>query len=375
MDPRGAKIAIREALDTDMPIILKLEAESWQEAMRHSEDQLLRRVESRNIFVLELNGQVMGSITKQRINSLEKVLSTNWQNEDSIATKDGELLQLLRVNTLMESAPEGCKSIAVGAILRDYCLEFAVSAGCRKVCAVTKTTDYTAGGKLYQEYVKTTNTEFLHPDRGLNFHISAEARVAKVIPGWRNEDLANEGHGVLVVYDLRGGGKDPEARHLNGSQSLSFENIVSLIVGAIQEVNGIPLKDINEPIMAMGLDSLDLNQLKKRVSTSTGFHLSPTAIFNYPTVHKLARHISKESSSDSRESPTPQMTGALTLTSRTSRVAVIGMSCLFSRGVEGPAMFWNSLLMGDCLMAKVPLSRWDVDARICTDSAIESDAG
>jgi len=41
-----------------------------------------------------------------------------------------------------------------------------------------------------------------HSDRGLNFHISRGAEKLETIADWRPEDSANDGHGVLIKYDL-----------------------------------------------------------------------------------------------------------------------------------------------------------------------------
>ena len=38
-------------------------------------------------------------------------------------------------------------------------------------------------------------------------------------------------------------------------------------------------------------------------------------------------------------------------------VAIIGISCCFPGGIEGKAMFWDSLLCGHNHVAKVPLRR------------------
>lgn len=174
--------------------------------MHHSINLLLKRIECGKVFVLEIGGEVVGSISTQRIASLESIDSINWINEDDIADPEGCILQLLRVSTFAKSAPECSQGIAVGALLRDFCLSKAKSLGLQSVCAVTKTTDYDSlSQENYEDYVHQQSSKTsLHRnrDRGLDFHLSSGATVVKSIFGWRPTDTVNEGYGILISYDL-----------------------------------------------------------------------------------------------------------------------------------------------------------------------------
>ena len=187
-------------------MLLQLEKESWIEDMRHSSELLLQRINAYppKVFVLEVAGQLVGSICTQCIDSVEDIFSVTWRTEDSIANQEsGTVLQLLRVNTFLESAPSVAQGIAVGAILRDFCLEYARLLGFLHVCAVTKTTDYCASSEQsYSAFVSALDVRHTHADRGLNFHVSRGAHVVKAMEGWRPEDPANLGFGVLIAYDL-----------------------------------------------------------------------------------------------------------------------------------------------------------------------------
>ena len=44
-------------------------------------------------------------------------------------------------------------------------------------------------------------------------------------------------------------------------------------------------------------------------------------------------------------------------------IAVVGMSCRFPGGIEGPAMLWDVAESGRSVITKVPFSRWDVAIR------------
>jgi hypothetical protein len=176
--------------------------------MRHPRDQIVRRILSQSsiTFVMQLDGNIVGSIATQRISAIADLENVTWVSEDEVCHPLGRILQLLRVNTLLLTAPHGCAGLAVGAILRDFCIEYANALGIEEVCAVTKTTDFI----LQQEdtdYFKYIERGLIedggHTDKGLNFHLSSGATVLKIMPSWRPEDADNKGHGVLILYDVK----------------------------------------------------------------------------------------------------------------------------------------------------------------------------
>ena len=132
--------AIRTAELLDLDVLLQLEAENWVEAMRHPAHILLAHISAQppRIFVLEVSGQVVGSICTQRIDSIEDIDRVTWTTEDIIARTSGRVLHLLRVNTFRELAPTFEKGMAIGAILRDFCLLYARSCGFETVCAAAR---------------------------------------------------------------------------------------------------------------------------------------------------------------------------------------------------------------------------------------------
>ena len=124
------------------------------------------------------------------------------------------------------SQPGLAAGVPVGAALREFCLEYAKALGLKEVCAVTKTTDFKPSGQ--GGYLAYVDSNFIDPvlapaskaastgqgglgeevggakhhDRGLNFHVSRGAVKVKTLAGWRPEDAPNEGHGILIRYDL-----------------------------------------------------------------------------------------------------------------------------------------------------------------------------
>jgi hypothetical protein len=92
--------------------------------------------------------------------------------------------------------------------------------------------------------------------------------------------------------------------------------------------------------------------------------LSPTVFFNYPTIKKLGEYLSGATSPSSQHVDTPS--------GKVSRaVAIVGMSCRFPGGIEGPAQFWEVIASGRSVVGTVPFSRWDVDAVAASDPTLD----
>ena len=175
--------------------------------MRHSRDVILARVRNvaSRVFVMDFSGVLVGSIFTQTIECVNSIMTHDWAHEDELLHGEGKVLQLLRVSTLLNSCPQGCIGIPVGAILRDVCLKYAQRLGFEEVCAVTRTTDYArheAPKHHYEQYVMDNLSLNQHADRGLNFHISKGATIVTLLPQWRPEDADNCGYGTLIKYKL-----------------------------------------------------------------------------------------------------------------------------------------------------------------------------
>ena len=78
----------------------------------------------------------------------------------------------------------------------------AVLAGVHAVAAVTRCRSWV---DAHIRDPQLTMTEYIQSrtDPGLNFHTGRGAEVVAILEGWRNEDVANDGCGIIVRYDLR----------------------------------------------------------------------------------------------------------------------------------------------------------------------------
>ena len=112
------------------------------------------------------------------------------RTEATLHTPRGAAMQLLGVVARQSAG-------SLGGVLRSFVLRQAQLAGVQSVCGVTRCCEWTGEDEgSYADYVEKGS------DRGLRFHLNAGARMCGLVTGYRPEDTANEGHGVLVDYCL-----------------------------------------------------------------------------------------------------------------------------------------------------------------------------
>ena len=125
--------------------------------------------------------------------------------------------------------------------------------------------------------------------------------------------------------------------------------------------------DPSTPLMDVGLDSLASTQLVQGLSENLGVKLPPTLLFDYPTINVLSDHLTALVMEDmamlqgTGDNENQRAMGG-SVSPHEREVAITGMSCRFPGGIEGPAMFWDSIQAGRCMAGKVPFRRWDVNA-------------
>lgn len=108
--------------------------------------------------------------------------------------------------------------------------------------------------------------------------------------------------------------------------------------------------DPNQPLALYGMDSPTalsiLGDLEKKLDKD----LSPTLIYEFPTISDLANHLSHDSKNSLFIPPLGLQ----------EPVAVVGMSCRFP-GAKTPQEFWDLLVQGRDSITEVPASRWNID--------------
>lgn len=82
-----------------------------------------------------------------------------------------------------------------------------------------------------------TLTEYIQSrtDPGLNLHTGRGAEVVAIVEGWRDEDVANDGCGIIVRYDLRQFRLVSDAGWAPGAQRTPLAPTLSLEPPRIEE--------------------------------------------------------------------------------------------------------------------------------------------
>lgn len=111
--------------------------------------------------------------------------------------------------------------------------------------------------------------------------------------------------------------------------------------------------DLDRPLVEFGLASRDAVNLSGRLEQWLERRLSPTLVYEYPTIARLARFLAGQA-------PAPQAAPMVrrTAAGETEPIAVIGMGCRFP-GASDPASFWKMLSAGQDAVTPVPAERWD----------------
>jgi len=111
-----------------------------------------------------------------------------------------------------------------------------------------------------------------------------------------------------------------------------------------------------------GLDSLGMVEVRNGVvrAFENAVPLGATALFDYPTLNALVQHI------EATLCPPSEVGGVaghmnVMKTASTERevVGVVGMSCRFPRGGDGPEAFWQMLAGAVDAATQIPISRMD----------------
>ncbi len=129
-----------------------------------------------------------------------------------------------------------------------------------------------------------------------------------------------------------------------------YSTYVQLIQQEITALFGITDIQTDVPLTDMGFDSLKGTELINRINQITQLSLSPTVVFEYPTIHRLAGHLATVR--QEKQTVTRQATF--------EPVAIIGMSGKFPAGADDPEKLWELLIKGIDPVMTVPVERWRV---------------
>ncbi|PWV56290.1 type I polyketide synthase [Chitinophaga sp. S165] len=129
-----------------------------------------------------------------------------------------------------------------------------------------------------------------------------------------------------------------------------YSTYIQLIQQEITALFGITDIQTDVPLIDLGFDSLKGTSLINRINHIMQLSLSPTVVFEYPTIHRLAEHLATVK----QEKKTVNRRATF------EPVAIIGMAGKFPAGADDPEKLWELLIKGIDPVMTVPAERWRV---------------
>jgi acyl transferase domain-containing protein/ribosomal protein S18 acetylase RimI-like enzyme len=410
--------AIRMGLESDLAELMRLEKACWGE-LSIDADEILARLLARpsGVFLMtdRATGEIVGALSTQRISSVEVLQNSQAANLSELADPEGRFLQLLALNVTPERQEQG-----IGELLLQFVKAYAnLSDQYDEIVGITRCRS--ANEESFEEYcryVSLCNDSSRPIDPILRFHHEQGASIGEIIQGFRPNDHSNFGCGILIRYPIR------EWRDVTGNSHNSVKGIERVKIDDSNSADCVELEveseirqlligrsltefDANRPLVELGLDSLDIQELRLILSRRMGRELNSEFFFNYPTPSKIQSAITalmsdqetrqnkttlaamgmKDSVTDSslHDSAAPKtetdrtlsiantgqpkrgnkipllplMPNSNSLGSSPEPIAIIGMACRFPGDVNTPDEFWNFLCSGRSGIIDVPKDRWN----------------
>ncbi|MCW9000537.1 MAG: GNAT family N-acetyltransferase, partial [Kangiellaceae bacterium] len=375
---------IRHACNDDLPRLYELEKLCWQHS-RSSETRIRARVNNypNGQFVIEKNGEVVGVIYSQRIDSSADLEKANSNNVHKLHKETGRIIQLLAVNV-----DPSVQNLNLGDELLEFMLQrCSVTDDVRKVVAVTLCKNYSLQTKHgFTDYIKLRGST---QDPILAFHDSHGAKIVKAIPSYRDEDFENQHNGVLVSYDIHHrvpreqiASSQSEVNSLIGEKSsissLSKSEVKLYLKQEVAQILQLKEQEVDskQPLMEMGLDSADLLKLQRLIEQRGSLRFKPGFFFEYNTIEKIAAYLlsvfpgqlnNRKSSQLSQDKTTPPISKEKSPessehndsvnTHKLKDVAIIGIACKLPGGIESPEELWEVLDTGSNVIGRYPERR------------------
>ncbi|MDX1417044.1 MAG: beta-ketoacyl synthase N-terminal-like domain-containing protein, partial [Candidatus Promineifilaceae bacterium] len=174
----------------------------------------------------------------------------------------------------------------------------------------------------------------------------------KVVGQWHaTQEVDFAGEATMQPYHDAAQSATGSAAGVNST--VSAPEITEWLVSQLAQKLRINPNSINTqvPFVDFGLDSVKAVGMVGDLENWLGRSLSPTVIWDFPTIAGLADHLAGE-------------VEQLLVTNGQERnwepIAVIGIGCRFP-GADGPDDFWELLQRGEDGIVEVPPTRWDTD--------------
>eukprot|EP01105_Mastigella_eilhardi_P023980 TRINITY_DN6146_c0_g1_i1.p1 TRINITY_DN6146_c0_g1~~TRINITY_DN6146_c0_g1_i1.p1 ORF type:complete len:4755 (+),score=1300.44 TRINITY_DN6146_c0_g1_i1:55-14265(+) len=142
-----------------------------------------------------------------------------------------------------------------------------------------------------------------------------------------------------------------------GPLSARAQEIQNWLLGRCSaRLNGAAI-DSHAPFFTLGLTSSHVIAIANELEKWLGVRLTPTVLFEYPTMEQLSRYLAGDAAGDDML----QEIDAAPQAANSEPIAIVGMSCRFP-GAPSKDAFWDLLVNGVDAIREVPAERFPVDA-------------
>ncbi len=387
---------VRHPVRSDLRRLKQLDRICQPKALHTPVAEIKRRVcdLAQEQWVLEFDGQIVAALYTQRIESLEALRASCYQDMARLHRPQGRCVQLLGLFVAPEMQGRGFSDALISLILAYSATLDGVSA----VVGVTRCANFIRRQPVcsLDDYIQSRNERGQLIDPMLHFHTSHGAALREVLRRFRPEDTDNQGAGILIEYSLRSGGMAVAETAVTTAVTLALpelatravDQIESAVSSTVMQVLGsqrAAAYGLQVPLMEMGLSSLELLELRMLLGTCLGESLSSTFLFSYGTPEAIMGYFMARTNAPpalpttGTPASTSISTSSLTSTSALTSVrvvsaapghdsrpesspsdeaiALIGMACRLPGGINTPAQLWQKLLAAHDLVGQLPASR------------------
>jgi acyl transferase domain-containing protein len=352
---------VRFAEMADIDALLSLDEAGWAPALRFGKALITARLVQApgTVLVAETEAGVVAAVYTGWLPSPEAVHGRTLDRclADTEEASGDAVLQLLGA-VVGPQAPLG-----LGGLLLDFVLDWAsCKPGVTAIAGVTRFGDYTARPDLTPaQYLALADSEGLPVDPVLRFHHQRGARLVELVPGFRPADTDNRGQGVLVIYPRRGEVRIAATADLGTTSDTAA--VVRDAVMALLRPENRPSFAAGRPLRELGLDSLDLQELRQLLATRLGRSIDASFFFRFPSVEAIAAALGAASVAEpmaaapslAATSPPPASAQGW------GPIAIIGHAGRFP-GASDPEALWRNLAGGIDAIRPVPPDRWNAAA-------------
>lgn len=375
---------VRYADEKDLPVLLELEKLCWGEHLQTPKSIIETRLEQypEGQLVLEMDSKAVGVIYSQKITDVIKLNETPSERVHELHSPSGDIVQLLSVNILPEHQSSG---------LGDQLLEFtlqrcSLTNGIKSAVGVTRCRDYKKHSEItLEEYIQLQDNRGKLVDPILRFHQLHGAQIKELVPNYREKDIDNNGHGVLIEYDIHNRERDDitleKAKSKDqfvSSQQYETKDIKEIelfLSDSIRRILG-QSKSSNissqQPLIEMGLDSASLLELNELVCCKYQINLEADFFFQYFTINKIVKYLSENIALEPANVKAPK-SGKSRIPaiqhSETKRehneslindhdIAIVGMAFRFPGGATTKEKLWQLLIDKRSAIKTLPNGRW-----------------